>query len=269
MRRDGAPNQSAKTAFLLSAFMLATAAISPGTYAQTKAPLTQRVQPGSVPMAEPLRLIAEARQSYQRVADYQCFFIKREVLNRQLQPENVISMTVRTQPFSVYMNWLRPNQLAGQEACYVTGRNNGMMRVHSTRLIGRAGFVSIAPNDPRALQNSRHMITEAGIGNLIEKLAQRWQLENQLNRTQVQIAEYEYDKKRCTRVETIHPDTAGNQIIFYRTIVYFDQVTRLPIRIENYDWPRSPGDRNGMLVESYSYADLRLNVGVSEQVFNR
>jgi len=158
--------------------------------------------------------------------------------------------------------------LAGQEACYVAGRNNGMMRAHPTGLVGRIGFVSLALDDPRALQNSRHKITEAGIGNLIERLAEGWQLESQLNRTQVQIAQYEYDKKRCTRVDTIHPDNAGNRILFYRTVVYFDDATHLPIRIENYGWPRTPGDRLGILLESYSYANLRLNVGLGDDTFN-
>jgi hypothetical protein len=235
-------------------------------HAQTGAP--QPADSGSNPLAMPLRLIDEARQSYQRVKDYTCLFVKREVLNGQLQPENHIVMKVRTQPFSVYMRWLRPSQSAGQEACYVAGRNNGMMRAHSTGLIGKVGFVTIAPDDPRAMQASRHAITEAGIGNLIERLGRGWQLESQLNRTQVQLAEYEYDKKRCTRVETIHSDNAGNQITFYRTVVYFDQATRLPVRIENYDWPRTPGDRAGKLIESYSYADLRFNVGLGEETFN-
>jgi hypothetical protein len=240
-----------------------------GTF--SAAPLQQTnvvVNPPADPMATPLRLLAEARQSYQRVADYSCLFVKREFLEGQLQPENLIDLKVRTQPFSVYMRWLRPNQLAGQEACYVAGRNNGMMRAHTTGLVGRIGFVSIAPDDPRALQHSRHTITEVGIGNLLEKLARHWQLESQMNRTQVQIAAYEYDKKRCTRVETFHPESARNQVSFYRTVVYFDDATHLPIRIENYGWPRTPGDRNGALVESYSYANLRLNLGIGEEAFN-
>jgi Protein of unknown function (DUF1571) len=219
-------------------------------------------------MDAPLRLVAEARQAYQGVTDYTSLFVKRERLRDQLQPENVMLMKVRTQPFSVYLRWLRPNNLANQEACYVTGRNNGMMRVHSTGLLGAVGFVSLDPRDPRALQNSRHTITEAGIGNLIERYAQRWEMENRLNKTQVRIAEYEYNKRRCVRVETIHPDNTGGQFLFYRSVVYFDKENHLPIRVENYDWPRSGGDPNGALAESYSYADLRLNAGVNEATFD-
>jgi hypothetical protein len=216
----------------------------------------------------PLRLLGEARRSYQQTRDYTCLFIKKERLRGQLQPENVTTMKVRTQPFSVYMRWLKPAELAGQEVCYVAGRNNGMMRAHSTGVLGVVGFVSMDPRDPRALENSRHTITEAGIGSLIDRFEERWALENRLNKTWVRTAEYEYNKRRCLRVDTVHPDNSGKQFLFYRTILYFDKENHLPIRLENYDWPRAGGDPNGELAESYSYADLRLNVGVSDAAFN-
>ena len=238
----------------------AAQAPSPGTAPDAAAPAPA--------MDMPLRLIAAARQTYQGVRDYSSLFIKRERLRGQLQPDNVIAMKVRTQPFSVYLRWLRPNNLAGQEVCYVQGRNNGLMRVHSTGLLGAVGFVSLDPRDPRALENSRHTITEAGIGNLIDRYAQRWQMENQVNKTQVRLAEYDYAKRRCVRVEMVHPDNSGGQFLFYRSIVYFDKEHHLPIRVENYDWPQPGSDPNGPLMESYSYADLRLNVGISDATFN-
>src|SRR5207302_10592553 len=212
----------------------------------------------------PLQLIGQARQSYQAIFDYTCLFVKREQIHGQMQAENLISMKVRTQPFSVYLRWLKPTELVGQEACYVAGRNNGYMRAHSTGLLGTVGFVSVDPNDPRCFEHSRHTITEAGIGNLIERFGKSWEIENQLGKTWVRTAEFEYDKRRCVRVETIHPDNSGKQFIFYRSVVYFDKQTSLPIRVENYDWPRQAGDPNGALVESYSYAGLRVNAGVPE-----
>jgi hypothetical protein len=219
------------------------------------------------PLDQPLRLIADARRSYQGLKDYTCLFIKRERLRGQVQPDNLIAMQIRTQPFSVYLRWLKPAPTAGQEVCYVAGRNNGMMRVHSTGLLGAVGFVSMDPRDPRALENSRHSIAEAGIGNLIDRYGQAWELENRLNRTQVVVQEYEYNRRRCLRVETVHSDSAGRQIPFYRSVVYFDKENHLPIRVENYDWPGPGVDPAGALVESYSYVDLRLNTGLTDAVF--
>jgi hypothetical protein len=202
------------------------------------------------------------------VRDYTCLFIKRERLRGQLQPDNLIDMKVRTQPFSVYLRWLGPKAFEGQEACYATGRNNGMMRVHSTGLASVAGFVTLDTRDPRVMQNSRHTITEAGIGNLIAVLAQRWEMERRLNKTQVAVAEYTYAQRPCTRVELVHREPIAGPATFARSVVYFDKANHLPIRVENYDWPRPGGSPEGDLLESYSYVNLRTNVGLTDAVFN-
>src|SRR5579875_4042631 len=88
------------------------------------------------PMDEPLRLIHEAQKAYQNVRDYTCLLIKRERINGRLSPDHVIEMKVRTQPFSVYLRWLQPRTEAGQEVCYVAGRNDGKMRVRPKGVFG-------------------------------------------------------------------------------------------------------------------------------------
>lgn len=213
-----------------------------------------------------VRLIDDAARTFQNVRDYTCVMIKREQVQGRLQPENVIAMRVRNQPFSVYLRWLGPKTSVGQEVCYVAGRNNGQMRVHSPGVLGAVGFVSIDPRDPRAMRESRHPITEAGVGNLIERLRQGWYAERQVNMTQVQIAEYEFNKRRCTRVELSHP-TRVQGFYSYRTVTYFDNETHLPVRFEAYDWPVNGGTPGGELQEVYSYVDFRFNVGLGEESF--
>lgn len=222
------------------------------------------------PMDEPVRLIHEAREAYKNVRDYTCLCIKRERVNGVLPgADTVMEMKVRAQPFSVYLRWIQPRSEAGQEVCYVAGRNNGMMRVHPKGVLGTfAGFISLDPNDPRARQTSKRSITEAGIGNTIDRFARAWEEERRLNlTTQVRVAEYEYNRRRCIRVETIHPDNGNGHFLYYRDVVYFDKETHLPIRLEFYDWPRQAGD-SGQLVEVYSFANMRLNAGLGDDVFN-
>ena len=219
------------------------------------------------PMDEPLRLLAEAKSSYEKVTDYTCTLVKKERINGELTPENVVAMSVRTGPFGVDLRWLRPTNLAGQEACYVAGKNDGKMRVRSAGLLGAVGFVSMDPTDPRCQKASRHSITEAGIGNMIEQFTDHWQAERKQNATQVHIGEFEYNKRRCTRVETVHPTNPDKQFIACRTVVYFDKESHLPIRMELYDWPHGADDR-GDLIESVSFANLRLNVGLGDETFN-
>jgi hypothetical protein len=219
------------------------------------------------PMDEPLRLLNEARKAFASVKDYSCLLIKRERMNGTLQPDNVMIMKVRNDPFSVYLRWQEPRAKAGQEACYVAGRNNGRMRVRSTGLTGALGFVSLDPNDPRVKENSNHSITEAGIGNLLTRYAERWESERKINQTAVKVAEYEYNKRRCWRVETTHPLGTSDKFAFYRNVLYFDKETKLPTRVECYDWPRKEGAA-GELIEVYSYVNVRLNPGLGDETFN-
>lgn len=219
------------------------------------------------PMDEPLRLVALARASYAKVQDYQCVLIKREKLGTELGPNQVIDLKVRTAPFSVSMLWSEPRLSAGQEVCYVAGKNDGKMRVKPAGLLGAVGFVSVDPDDARARRTSRHPITRAGIGNVIDIAAAGWAEEAKWGLTEVKTGEYLYAKRKCTRVEMTHAAPAG-RFTHYKNVLYFDQATALPIRVENYAWPAASG-QPADLVEVFSYVNLRLNVSLPDAPFQR
>jgi len=216
----------------------------------------------------PFRLIDNARTAYKSVKDYSCTLIKREQINGKLQPENVIAMKIRKEPFSVSLTWQAPRDLVGQEAAYVAGRNKGMMRVNPKGVVGIFGWQTIAVDDPRVMEHSRHLITDAGIGNMIERFAKSFAADSKSPTVKVSLADYEYDKKKCACVEVIHPDARPGSGDYYRCLVYFDKQTHLPIRCECYDKPRSRGVE-GELVEMYSFANLKTNVGLGDDTFKR
>lgn len=231
---------------------------------------TTPTPPAVSPMDEPLRLVHLARQSYQQVRDYSCIMVKRETMKGQMQPEHIIAMKLRNQPFSVYLKWLSPKTMEGQEGCYVAGKNNGMMRVKPAGVLGVVGFVSLDLKDPRVAENSRHSITDAGIGNMINRLVKGWELEKQQNNhTLVGVAEYEFAKRPCTRVEICRPQSKPGQFYSYRYIIYFDKEFHLPVRAEAYDWPQPGGNPAGELMECYSYLNLKFNTGLSDLDFNK
>ena len=243
--------------------------------AQPPAP-TNGVQPASqtipAPVAQPAmdagaRLLADARASFTRVKDYIGTLVKEERVGGQLLPEQYISMRVRQQPFSVYLKWTGPKQYEGQEAAYVTGKNGNKLKAKANGLAGAFGFVSLDPADPRALRDNRHAITETGIGHLIETLARGYEVERQSPAGQVQRSyrEFMFQQKACLGMETIHRVNSG-QFYCYRTVVYFDKVTKLPVRFEAYDWPTG-GAPSGEKLECYSYVDLKFNVGLTDAAF--
>ena len=229
------------------------------------------VQPvNAQPLDQPLAMMYEARRKFADVRDYTCTLQSRENVRGKLLDENVMTLKVRNQPFSIYMRWIAPKAAQGQEVCFVLGKNDNMMRVHSNTLgKGKAlGFVSISPTDKRVADHSRHTIYEAGLGNLIEQTIKLFELAKKMNKTQVKIGEYVYNNRRCTRIETMSPERLEG-FYCYRSVLYIDNDTKLPVRAENYDWPRQGGPPEGELLEMFSYIDLRFNVGLTDQEFSK
>jgi hypothetical protein len=214
------------------------------------------------------QLLADARASFTRVKDYMGTLVKEEKVGGQLQPEQYIAIRVRQQPFSVYLKWTGPKQFEGQEAVYVAGKNNNKMQAKTTGIAGALGFVSLDPTDPRALKQSRHAITESGIGHLIETLTRGYQMEGQFPPGQVTrtYREFMFQQKPCIGMETVHRVNNG-QFYCHRTVVYFDKAMKLPVRFEAYDWPTAGGPAGGDKLECYSYIDLKFNVGLTDAAF--
>jgi hypothetical protein len=218
------------------------------------------------PLDEPLRLLARARRAYGEVRDYSCLFVKRERLGDKLGSDQVMSMQVRAEPFSVHLKWQEPRNLVGQEVCYVVNKHNGKMRGKPAGPLGAMGFHTLDPDDARARAASRHSITEAGVGNLLCRFTREWEESRHLPGTQVRLADYEYNHRHCTRVEVSQPEKKPPFTAF-RTVMYFDQESHLPIRLEVYDWPQEPGG-DPEILEIYSYVNLVLNPGLDDTAFN-
>ena len=70
----------------------------------------------------------------------------------------------------------------------------------------------------------------------------------------------------CTMIEATHP-RRGPQFLFHKVKLYIDKELNLPIRFEAYDWPARPG-HEPLLMEEYTYMNLRLNVGLKERDFD-
>jgi hypothetical protein len=231
------------------------------------APPTTASNTAADPMDEPLRLAYAAQEQLRSIRDYTCTFLKRERIGGELRPMEFIQMKSRTRPFSVYFKWVQP--FDGREVIYVSGKYDNKLVVHSTgveKLVG--GTVAMDPRDERALENSRHDITESGLGNLTDRLVTRWETEKKLGRTSVELRDNaKVDGRVCWCVKTVHPNDP-RRYSYYRTRVFFDKEHNLPIRFEAYDWPRRGSTTDGELVEEYTYRDLRFNQNLTAMEFS-
>jgi hypothetical protein len=216
---------------------------------------------------QPLAWMQEAKRNYTTVKDYTCTLVSQENVNGKLLDQNIIQMKMKNAPFSVHMRWLKPDKSTGQEVAFVAGKNKNMMRVKS-RILGAGFFMSIDPNDKRVTQHSRHTILEAGIGNMIEQSINQWEKDRLIDKTKVKTSNFLCNGRECYRVEMLR--TEKNPAFYcYRSVIFLEKDSKLPIRLENYDWPRAGGPADGELLESFSYVSLQFNVGLKDADFDR
>jgi hypothetical protein len=116
-------------------------------------------------------LYQDAAQRYASVDSYIVRLRRREQVNGQDKPEEVLLFKFRKQPWSVYLKWLGPEGI-GRQVVYVKGQHED--KIHTLLAAGDMPFVpagrqiALAPDNPLVRSSSRHSIHEAGFGVLIE-----------------------------------------------------------------------------------------------------
>jgi hypothetical protein len=210
--------------------------------------------------------MAACRERYRATRDYACVFHKRERIDGKLIRPHVMTMHVRTEPHGVYLKFLSPDP--GREAIFEPAKNKGKIVYHDVGL-GRliAGTLLLDPRGSLAMDDNRHPISDAGIGNLIEMLLDRWKAELDPAESVVTIHEHaRVGDRACTLIDTVHPRPDAN-FMFHKVKVFVDHEHGLPIRFEAYDWPKSAGLEPD-LVEEYTYSDLKTDVGLTDIDFD-
>jgi hypothetical protein len=202
-----------------------------------------------------------AQAMLQQVRDYECTFIKQERIDGRLQEAHVALMRVRSEPFSVYLKFLSPRSVQGREASYVAGRNEGKMRAKNGGALGVVGFVWIDPQDPRAMQGTRHAITEAGIGHLVGQLRSACRAMEAMPERQptIRFGEIVWADQPCIVFEIVDASVTNRESVS-RTVVAFDRNSNLPVAYEA--WLKS-----GDLLERFRYEGIQFNRGLTDSAF--
>lgn len=224
--------------------------------------------PGEHPMMPALRWAKSGMDDLRNIKDYSAMLVKRERIDGLLAEHQHMLCKVRHEPFSVYLKFLSPTGVKGQEVIFVAGRDNGQMQAHATGLRKSvAGTAWLDPRSPMAMRGHRYPITEAGLLNLTERLVE-------VGEHDTQYGECVYKAYRgakvngrvCTCLQFTHPKPR-KEFRFHLARVFIDDELNLPIRYEAYDWPREEGGKPP-LTEEYTYLDLKLNNGFTDIDFD-
>ena len=224
--------------------------------------------------------IDTAKEGLERIRrdllDYQGILVKRERVDGVLRDTEFIKFKIRnertvngdTVPFAVYMRFLKPSKIRGQEVIWVKGENKGKLIAHANPHTAMGKItVRLDPDGNMAMKGNKYPIYDVGIENLVKKLIEKACRDRAVGDCQVTINENaKINGRACKMIQLIHPEKKG-PFEFYKAQVYIDKELDLPVRYAAWDWPTSKTAKPKLL-EEYTYVQLETNVGLTDEDFN-
>lgn len=239
-----------------------------GTYSVRKieipSPSSPSAQPNEHPLMPVLRWAKQGLPAIENLKDYSATLIRRERIHGKLSGYEYLSIKVRHAPFSVYAYFQAPAGVKGQEAIYIAGQNQGNILAHKAHM---AATVSIRPDGLIAMSGRRYPITEIGLVNLVRRLVEVGEQDIKHGECEVKyFTNAKINQRPCTVIQVVHP-TPRDMFQFHLARVFVDDEQKVPVRYECYDWPSEPGGEP-RLIEEYTYLDLKLNNGFTDEDFS-
>ncbi|MFM7108807.1 MAG: DUF1571 domain-containing protein [Planctomycetaceae bacterium] len=254
---------------LASLLVLSTAAPVRGEDSAAPASALQPAAAGEHPLAPAIAMAKAGLDGIRaNIKDYSCTMVKREMVDGKLGERQFIFVKVRHEPLSVYLNFLAPEEVKGQEVVWVKGRNNDNMLAHAgSGVRAMAGTLELPPDGPVAMSGQRYPITEIGVENLTKKLIEVAEHDSQFAECTVNFFPgAKVNGRVCTCIQVQHPDPRP-VFRYHLARVFIDDEMKIPTRFEAYDWPTAPGEPP-VLLEEYTYMNVKLNNGFGDEDFD-
>jgi outer membrane lipoprotein-sorting protein len=224
---------------------------------------------GAHPLEPALELAGKGLASIKaNMRDYSCTMVKRERIDGKLGEHQYMFAKVRRAPFSVYLYFLGPEDVKGQEVIYVDGKNDNNMLAHAgSGVRAMVGTVSLKPQSMLAMTGNRYPITEFGVERLAERLVEVAEHDKNFGECEVNFfPNAKVNGRICTCVQVVHPVPRRN-FRFHLARVFIDDELLIPIRYEAYDWPHEAGGQP-VLMEEYTYMNVKTNQGFTDADFD-
>ncbi len=212
---------------------------------------------------------ADVVAAYEPVRDYTAMYDKyeRAIDDGALQR---IKLAYR-KPLDVRLEWLDEHGKVDQIAVYRQGHNDGKVLARKNGMLGgMVGVMQLDLHSARAMGDSRHPITEVGIGHIIDEVSHAMESGRVTTRAP---ADDTLDGSRVVRFDmeetAAEPSAPGRGIqrgrLFgvegvKRVSVWVDARLKLPVKAEVVD-------AAGRMLERHRFTDLKLNVGLTDQIF--
>jgi hypothetical protein len=221
-------------------------------------------------------LVDLGRHRIGAVPDYTATFVKQERVDGALQDLQTIELKLRHKPFCVYMKWLEGGD-AGRQVLYVQGENDDQLQVRLGGIKSRLPVMHVVPTSARALQESRHPITEMGLLELASQVHKYRSRDCSLKcgvRWEMLPDQKHFDRDcDCWIVEYDGPQV---EPIYRKMITWVDKELALPISVRNYGWPDEGVETSdaaaldeATLIEYYGYTEIRFETRLRDSDFGK
>lgn len=231
-------------------------------------PATNQPPKGPPTTADAIRTVEASLAALEPVADYSCMLVKRERIAGHLTHAERLAIKLRHEPFSVYVNYLAPDKVKGQEVIYVHGHNDNRLLAHPNGLKGRlVGTFKLDPQGKMAMEGNRYPVTDLGVKRMAESWLKEARHDVQFVRCSAKIIPgMKLNERPCTCVELTRLERHHDSP-FRITRLFIDAELRLPVRYEAYEWPTQAGGEPE-LAEEYTYLQLQPNLRFSDLDFD-
>lgn len=199
-------------------------------------------------------LIAGMEDAYAALRDYTARFSKREVVAGRRRPLEEALLKFQ-RPGRIYLRWTS-GPAKGREILFVPGRDGDLALVHEPGLISGRFTILMPPDHGRVLAESRHPITDVGLGRLVELIALN--ARRGLAAGEVQLVDRGRDGDG-RRIELSFPP--GRAGVYYCRRLVATLRGGLPVVAAIHDFDER-------LVAEYAYEDVRPNPGLGEADFD-
>ncbi|MBI3252490.1 MAG: DUF1571 domain-containing protein [Candidatus Omnitrophica bacterium] len=206
------------------------------------------------------RMLKEAIGRYRSLDDYTAIFYKEERSGGKWEPEEEIYFKFE-KPFKIYMEWLNTRKI-GVQVFYERGFHGNQLAVHLPGFLFQLKPVLFLDRDSPWVRegSAAYDIEDAGIGKFLLDLTRA--VGRGAARRKLLVKYFEKEKDGQS-VDITFPHSSPNEGFFaYRVIVFFDDETKLPLRMELFDWHNEP-------MGVYGYKNLKLNAGPADPEFKR
>ncbi|MGE5194138.1 MAG: DUF1571 domain-containing protein [Deltaproteobacteria bacterium] len=221
-------------------------------------------------------LLDLGRHRISALPDYTATFVKQERVDGALQDLQTLQLKLRHKPFSVYMKWLAGGDV-GRQVLFVQGENDDQLQVRLGGIKSRLPVMHLEPTSARAMQESRHPITEMGLLRLASHVHKYRSRDCSLQRGvrwEMLPDQKHFDRDcDCWIVEYDGPEV---EPIYRKMITCVDKELALPISVRNYGWPDEGVETSdaaaldeATLIEYYGYTEIRFETQLSDADFEK